>query len=132
MSTERRGREVRNGGWRPLDRLGSLKIKLGVLIVVTVTVATVLAATGVSLGWLPGYTIPLAVISALLVTQVLARGLTSPIRDMTAAARAMARGDYGRRVPARLAGRGRRAGSRVQHDGRPAGGGRAAAPRSGC
>ena len=70
------------------------------LIVVTVTLATVLAATGVSLGWLPGYTIPLAVISALLVTQVLARGLTSPIRDMTAAARAMARGEYGRRVPA--------------------------------
>ena len=70
------------------------------LIVVTVTLATVLAATGVSLGWLPAYTIPLAVISALLVTQVLARGLTSPIRDMTAAARAMARGEYGRRVPA--------------------------------
>ncbi len=85
---------------RPLDRFGSLKIKLGILIVITVTVATVLAASGVWLGLLPGYTIPLAVITALLVTQVLARGMTSPIRDMTAAARAMAAGDYSQRVPA--------------------------------
>ena len=84
---------------RPLDRFGSLKIKLGVLIVVTVTLATVIAAVGVRLGLLPAYTIPLAVITALLVTQVLARGMTSPIRDMTAAARAMADGDYSRRVP---------------------------------
>ena len=37
---------------------------------------------------------------ALAVTQVLARGMTSPLREMTAAAQAMARGDYSRRVRA--------------------------------
>ena len=38
--------------------------------------------------------------SALLTSQVLAHGMTSPLREMTAAARAMARGDYTRRVRA--------------------------------
>ena len=37
---------------------------------------------------------------ALAVTQLLARGMTSPLREMTAAARRMARGDYARRVSA--------------------------------
>ena len=37
---------------------------------------------------------------ALLTSQVLAHGMTSPLREMTAAARAMARGDYTRRVRA--------------------------------
>lgn len=86
------------GGLRPLARIASLKIKIGLLVVITVTVATLIAATGVHLGLLPGYTVPLAVISALLLTQVLARGMTSPIRELTAAARAMAAGDYGQRV----------------------------------
>ena len=54
----------------------------------------------VSLGWRPRYTVPVAVLVALAVTQLLARGMTSPLREMTAAARAMARGDYSRRVRA--------------------------------
>jgi signal transduction histidine kinase len=37
---------------------------------------------------------------SLLMIQLLARGMTSPLREMAAAARAMARGDYGRRVTA--------------------------------
>src|SRR4029079_5086900 len=37
---------------------------------------------------------------ALVIVQVLARGMTSPLREMAAAASAMARGDYGRRVTA--------------------------------
>jgi signal transduction histidine kinase len=40
------------------------------------------------------------VVVALVVTQLLARGMTSPLREMTAAARAMATGDYSRRVSA--------------------------------
>jgi HAMP domain-containing protein len=40
------------------------------------------------------------VLLALGVTQLLARGMTSPLRELTAAARAMARGDHGRRVTA--------------------------------
>jgi signal transduction histidine kinase len=86
---------------RPLDPLRSIKAKLGVLVVVTVAVSSFLVWYGlVSLDWRPRYTLPVAVLLALTVTQVLARGMTSPLRSMTAAARAMARGDYSRRVQA--------------------------------
>ena len=43
---------------------------------------------------------PLAIVLSLILTQVLARGMTSPLREMTAAARAMAGGDYSQRVRA--------------------------------
>jgi signal transduction histidine kinase len=85
---------------RPLDRFGSIKTKLGVLVAVTVAVAATLSVLGVRAGFWPRYTIPAAVLVALAVTQVLARGMTSPLREMTAAAQAMARGDYSRRVSA--------------------------------
>ena len=83
----------------PLDRLRSIKAKLGVLVAVSVAVSSLAVWYGVvDLGWRPRYTLPVAVLLALAVTQVLARGMTSPLRSMTAAARAMARGDYTRRV----------------------------------
>jgi signal transduction histidine kinase len=41
-----------------------------------------------------------AAVIALAIVQFLARGMTSPLREMAAAASAMARGDYGRRVTA--------------------------------
>ena len=85
---------------RPLDRLGSIKTKLGVLVAVTVAMAATLSVVGVRLGLWPRYTIPVAVFVALVVTQLLARGMTSPLREMTAAARTMATGDYSRRVRA--------------------------------
>ncbi|MCM3660642.1 HAMP domain-containing histidine kinase [Georgenia satyanarayanai] len=85
---------------RPLDRFGSLKIKLGVLVAVTVTAAAFLTWLGLRHELGPTRTFPLAIVSALVVTQVLAHGMTSPLREMTAAARAMARGDYSRRVTA--------------------------------
>jgi signal transduction histidine kinase len=84
---------------RPLDPLRSIKAKLGVLVTVTVVVSSVVVWFGLHLGWRPRYTLPVAVLLALGVTQLLARGMTSPLRSMTAAARAMARGDYSRRVP---------------------------------
>ena len=85
---------------RPLDPLRSIKAKLGVLVVVTVAVSSFSSGTAwPTLDWPPRYTLPVAVLLALGVTQVLARGMTSPLRSMTAAARAMARGDYRRRVP---------------------------------
>ena len=85
---------------RPLDPLRSIKAKLGVLVAVTVAVSSLFVWYGlVHLDWRPRYTLPVAVLLALGVTQVLARGMTSPLRSMTAAARAMARGDYSRRVP---------------------------------
>jgi signal transduction histidine kinase len=85
---------------RPLDRLRSIKTKLGVLVALTITVASVLTAAGTRLGLDPLLTIPVTVAVALLVTQVLARGMTSPLREMTAAATTMATGDYSQRVTA--------------------------------
>ena len=83
---------------RPLDRLGSIRTKLGALVGVTVAVTAVLTATATGLGLSPLVTVPAAVLVALAVTQVLARGMTSPLREMTAAARVMATGDYSHRV----------------------------------
>ena len=85
---------------RPLDRIGSLKLKLGVLVAASVGVASTLTVFGLLVGLLPRYTIPAAVLLALVVTQLLARGMTSPLREMTHAARRMATGDYTRRVTA--------------------------------
>ncbi|MFL5894619.1 MAG: sensor histidine kinase [Thermoleophilaceae bacterium] len=85
---------------RPLDRLPSIKAKLGVVIVAAVAVTTIVIGVGVSAG------VPLVVCAvgaaalALAMVQLLARGMTSPLRDMAAAARAMARGEHGRRVRA--------------------------------
>ncbi|PPK98708.1 phospho-acceptor domain-containing protein [Kineococcus xinjiangensis] len=94
------GRSAR-AGWtevRPLDPLQSLKVKLGVLVAVTVTVSSLLVWAGLHNQIGPRYTLPAAIVAALVVTQLLARGMTSPLREMTAAARAMATGDYSRRV----------------------------------
>jgi two-component system sensor histidine kinase BaeS len=83
-----------------LDQVTSVKVKLGLLVAVSVTVASVVAAIGVGGGvpfWL---SVPVTIVLALGVTQLLAVGMTSPLREMTAAARGMARGDYSARVTA--------------------------------
>ena len=85
---------------RPLDQLRSIKTKLGVLVAVTILVAASIGAMGTVLRLSPAVTIPVAVLVGLAVTQVLARGMTSPLREMTAAARRMATGDYAQRVTA--------------------------------
>jgi len=87
-------------GLRPLDPLRSLKIKLGVLVAATCTTTAVAVWAGLHNELATRYTLPLSVLLALVVTQVLAHGMTSPLREMTAAAQAMARGDYSRRVQA--------------------------------
>lgn len=79
---------------RPLDALGSIKIKLGVLVTGAVAAASLITWVGLVNGLGPSRTLPLAVFGALVVTQVLAHGMTSPLREMTAAARGMAKGDY--------------------------------------
>jgi signal transduction histidine kinase len=85
---------------RPLDFLGSIKLKLGVLIVVAVAVTGLLIPLGERIGLPPLLTGICAALVALGFVQVLAHGMTSPLREMVAAARAMARGDYDRRVTA--------------------------------
>ncbi|WP_125776810.1 sensor histidine kinase [Antribacter gilvus] len=85
---------------RPLDPLRSLKTKLGVLVAATVTLAVLITWLGLQASLGPSRTFPLAILLSLLLTQILARGMTSPLREMTAAVQAMAEGDYTTRVRA--------------------------------
>lgn len=83
---------------RPLDRLGSIKLKLGVAIVVAVGVSSAVSVVGFRLG-VPIWVRPLiAATIALALVQVLAHGMTSPLREMATAARRMADGDDTERV----------------------------------
>ncbi len=85
---------------RPLDGLGTIKRKLGVAIVIAVAVSSLVSTAGLRLG-VPLLLRPvIAAAIALAMVQVLARGMTSPLREMASAARAMARGEHGRRVTA--------------------------------
>jgi len=83
---------------RPLDPVRSIKLKLGVVVVASG--AAGLLYFWYKIEWLPPVTSATAIGLALVTSQFLAHGMTSPLREMTAAARAMARGDYTRRVRA--------------------------------
>jgi signal transduction histidine kinase len=83
-----------------LDFLPSIKLKLGLIILAAVGVSTFVIALGVKLELWPYLTVALAGILALVMVQLLARGMTSPLREMANAAAAMARGEYERRVTA--------------------------------
>nr|WP_173083940.1 HAMP domain-containing sensor histidine kinase [Phytohabitans rumicis] len=83
---------------RPLDPVRSIKLKLGILLVCSG--AAGLAVFWQGIGWVPYLTSATAIAVALVTSQFLAHGMTSPLREMTTAARAMARGDYTRRVRA--------------------------------
>ncbi len=85
---------------RPLDFLSSIKLKLGAVIVAAVAITVLVVTLGQHADLSPVLTGLAAAALALAVVQVLAHGMTFPLREMVAAARAMARGDYGRRVTA--------------------------------
>lgn len=85
---------------RPLDPVRSIKAKLGILVIASVTFAGSFTAIGVSIGIRARYVVLTATVLSMIVTQILAHGMTSPLRHMTAAARAMAAGDYSRRIRA--------------------------------
>lgn len=85
---------------RPLDALGSIKVKLGVLVAASIVTATVVAAIGTRNGVSGWISAPVTLVAALALTQWLARGMVSPLLEMTSAASAMAGGDYGQRVTA--------------------------------
>ena len=85
---------------RPLDGIGTIRTKLGLLVGVSIVVAAVVAEVGDAAGVAGWISLPVTVAAALAVTQWLARGMTSPLREMTSAAEAMARGDHGQRVAA--------------------------------
>ncbi len=85
---------------RPLDGIGSVRVKLGFLVAASVVVAALVALVGDRAELPVWVTLPVTVAGALLVTQWLARGMTSPLREMTAAAERMAAGDHSLRVSA--------------------------------
>jgi len=85
---------------RPLDPLRSIKVKLGVVIVTAVVTAFVVNEIGFRLDYTFKVRVVVAIALSLVMVQLMASGMTSPLREMAAAARAMARGDYTRRVRA--------------------------------
>ncbi len=85
---------------RPLDFVGSIKLKLGLVILAAVVVTVVIVSLGERAGLSPVLTGVAAAVLALAMVQLLAHGMTAPLREMVVAARAMARGDYSRRVTA--------------------------------
>lgn len=84
---------------RPLDPIQSIKLKISILL---------LASGGAGLTylwyeyrWQPPLSTQLVTVAIVLATaQLLGHGMTRPVREMIAAATAMARGDYTRRVRA--------------------------------
>ena len=107
-------------GLRPLDFLGSIKLKLGVVIVAAVAVTVVVVALGDRLGLSPVLAAVVAVAA-----RARARAAARARDDLPAARDGRGRAGHGARRlrPPRdrdVAGRGRRAGARVQLDGRRA------------
>ena len=83
---------------RPLDPVPSIKAKWSIVIVVAVAVTALMSQIGLRFGW-PVWLRPVvAGALALLMVQFLAHGMTYPLRQMAASAKAMARGDYSQRV----------------------------------
>jgi signal transduction histidine kinase/DNA-binding NarL/FixJ family response regulator len=83
---------------RPLDRIGSIKTKLSIVIVAAVAVTATTSTVGFHLG-VPLWLRPIiAGTLALTMVQFLAHGMTRPLRDMANATTSMARGDYSLRV----------------------------------
>jgi signal transduction histidine kinase len=85
---------------RPLDRFGRIKLKLGAVILAAVAVTVVVVSASEKAGVSSVYAGLIAGVLALAVVQLLAHGMTSPLREMAAAAKSMAHGDYDRRVTA--------------------------------
>ncbi|WP_066932662.1 DUF4153 domain-containing protein [Microtetraspora fusca] len=85
---------------RPLDFLGRIKVKLGLVIVLAVVAAFVVNEVGINSGLSRNVRIAIAVVLALIMVQLLALGMTKPLREMAAAAQTIAKGRYGMRVSA--------------------------------
>ncbi len=82
----------------PLRPVTSIKVKLGLLVIASVVVAALVGLVASDSGVPALLAVPVTVGLALGVTQLLAVGMTSPLREMTEATRRMARGDYRGRV----------------------------------
>lgn len=86
---------------RPLDALTSIKVKLATLIVGAVSITVFVFWFGVRIAHIwPSAAGVIAAAVALLLVSRMARGMTSPLREMAAATQAMAKGDYSQTVTA--------------------------------
>jgi len=84
--------------FRPLDRIGSIKLKLGLTIALGVFVSSAVSVVGLRWHWPVWVRLSISMVIALALVQVLTRGMTSPLKDMAAAARNMAEGNWRGRV----------------------------------
>ncbi|MBC3760932.1 sensor histidine kinase [Quadrisphaera oryzae] len=84
----------------PLAWMTSIKAKLGVVVLGSVVAGLAGGAFLLLQGFRMRYSLVIAVVIAVVVIQLLARGVTAPLREMAAAAGRMARGEHGVRVTA--------------------------------
>ncbi len=85
---------------RPLDSFPSIKLKLSFVIAAAVAGTIFVFWLAIKVGVWPSGSGILAGLVAVAIVWFLARGMTSPLREMAEAAEAMARGDYSSRVTA--------------------------------
>jgi signal transduction histidine kinase len=78
---------------RPLDRLASIKVKLGVVCAGSVTATVAAIVLAVRLGLLARYAFLAGLVVSLVAIQLLAHGMVAPLREMAAAASRLAAGD---------------------------------------
>ena len=69
----------------PLNRFTSIKMKLGALVVGAVVITVFLTFLGVKIGVWPSISGVVSGLIAIVMVRFLARGLTSPLREMVAA-----------------------------------------------
>ncbi|MCQ8191538.1 sensor histidine kinase [Streptomyces rugosispiralis] len=85
---------------RPFDPYRSVKAALGALVVGSVIITTLLVFAAMHSDTELRVITIFSIIASLLITQFVANGLTAPLDEMTEVTRAMANGDYTRRVRA--------------------------------
>ncbi len=91
--TELFDRALPFGSARPLDRIQSIKLKLSILILAGIGITMTSLTVSFWLNVRTRYGLVISVVVALALVQILARGITSPLREMSKAADAMADGD---------------------------------------
>ncbi|WP_354698121.1 Signal transduction histidine-protein kinase BaeS [Paraconexibacter sp. AEG42_29] len=82
----------------PLARIGTLKLKLGLVIVLAILVTLVTMLVAARLGLRLRWGALVALTLSLGSVQLVAHGMIAPLRAMARAAEAMARGEHGQRV----------------------------------